>query len=229
MIRTRVPQPNSVEKAREKCLRKFLHYFPKGYRGQKFQHWERDYKWKAHETWEQQLGKPLFKQLILEKSYPEIVRRALSIESRTNLLFSFEKMALRDAVRAPGNAETFAKELYAWIYGAGNMETKFNSYRDTLASLPVKQTRVVTWPVLTIFGFIADPHKHIYLKPTVTRMAAAKYQFDFEYSSTPEWNVYQSLLAFAKQVATDTKRFEPRDMIDIQSFIWVLGSEEYPD
>ena len=102
MIRTRVPQPNSVEKAREKCLRKFLHYFPKGYRGQKFQHWERDYKWKAHETWEQQLGKPLFKQLILEKSYPEIVRRALSIESRTNLLFSFEKMALRDAVRAPG-------------------------------------------------------------------------------------------------------------------------------
>jgi len=223
MIRTRILERNSVETARKKCLRKFLYYFPKGYKGQKFQDWERDYKWKAHETWEQQLTKPVFKQLMNEKSYAEIAKRVLAIESRTNLLFSFEKMALRDAVRAPEDAETFAKGLYTWIYGAGSMEVKFKSYRDMLASLPVKQTRVLTWPVLTIFGFIADPDNHIYLKPTVTRKAAAKYQFDFQYSSKPQWDVYQSLLAFAKEVAADTKKFEPCDMIDIQSFIWGSG------
>lgn len=98
-----------------------------------------------------------------------------------------------------------------------------------LAGLPVKQTRVLTWPVLTVFGFIADPSTHIYLKPTVTKKAAEKYEFDFLYSSKPSWETYQSLLKFAEEVRKDTAAYRPRDMMDIQSFIWVMGSEEYPD
>ena len=95
--------------------------------------------------------------------------------------------------------------------------------------MPVKQTRVLTWPVLTIFGFLADPSSHIYLKPTVTRSAAEKYKFDFNYSSKPSWDTYQSLLEFAEEIWKDTVAYRPRDMMDIQSFIWVIGSEEYPD
>jgi len=29
--------------------------------------------------------------------------------------------------------------------------------------------------------------------------------------------------------SADTADLGPRDMIDLQSFIWVLGSDEYPD
>jgi hypothetical protein len=35
----------------------------------------------------------------------------VAIESRTNLLFSFEKMALRDAVRTGAGARLFAEGL----------------------------------------------------------------------------------------------------------------------
>ena len=45
-------------------------------------------------------------------------RRGLRIESHTNLLFSFEKMALRDALRDPVGARTFAIGLHGWIYGS---------------------------------------------------------------------------------------------------------------
>ncbi len=38
---------------------------------------------------------------------------------------------------------------------------------------------------------------------------------------------YASLLEFAEQVRRDTRDLRPRDMIDLQSFIWVLGSDEY--
>jgi hypothetical protein len=41
-----------------------------------------------------------FRVLLLAGRTDDIARRAVSIESRTNLLFSFEKTALRDAVRA---------------------------------------------------------------------------------------------------------------------------------
>ncbi|HEV7783531.1 MAG TPA: hypothetical protein VGO58_19790 [Chitinophagaceae bacterium] len=220
---------DTVAKARRRCLRKFLYYFSGGYQGKKFIAWERDYKWNAHLIWKEQLNKQAFKKLLDDGAYLEIAKRAVTLESKTNLLFSFEKIALRDAVKTVASAKKFAEGLFNYIYGNGSLENRFKDYRDMIAGLPVKQTRVLTWPVLTIFGFIADPTTHIYLKPTVTRRAAEKYKFDFNYSSKPSWQTYQSLLDFAKTVWQDTVQFKPRDLIDIQSFIWVLGSEEYPD
>ncbi len=220
---------NSTGRERRRCLKKFLYYFPGGYQGKKYQAWERDYKWNAHLGWREKLNKQEFKKLLDEENYQEISKRAVTLESKTNLLFSFEKMALRDAVKKYESAKVFAEGLYNFIYGSGSLQKRFENYRDMLSGLPVKQTRVLTWPVLTVFGFIAEPRIHIYLKPTVTRKAAEKYHFDFRYSSKPSWNTYQSLLDFAETIRKDTAAYHPRDMIDLQSFIWVTGSEEYPD
>ena len=81
--------------------------------------------------------------------------------------------------------------------------------------------------VVTVFGFIARPRTHIFVKPTVTRVAADAYGFDLEYTSRPQWETYASVLAFAEQVLVDQADLGPRDMIDAQSFIWVQGSAEY--
>ena len=66
-----------------------------------------------------------------------------------------------------------------------------------------------------------------YLKPLVTKRAAERYGFEFEYSSKPQWSTYASLLEFARIVSRDVRDLRPRDQIDIQSFIWVQGSDEY--
>jgi phosphatidylserine decarboxylase len=81
----------------------------------------------------------------------------------------------------------------------------------------------------TVFGFIARPEEHLFLKPTVTRLAARAYGFDFQYASRPNWETFASLLEFAATVRRDVRDLRPRDQIDLQSFIWVLGSDEYPD
>ena len=85
------------------------------------------------------------------------------------------------------------------------------------------------WPILTVFGFIGRPDTHIFLKPTVTRAAAREYGFDFEYASPPSWKTYRSVIEFAETVRRDLKDLRPRDMIDLQSFIWVQGSDEYQE
>ncbi len=87
---------------------------------------------------------------------------------------------------------------------------------------------MLTWPLVTVFGFLGNPKEHIFLKPRVTKIAAKKYHFNFNYKSNPNWETYQSLLSFAEQVRKDTKLLEPQDYIDLQSFIWVMGSDEYP-
>jgi hypothetical protein len=214
---------NKVRFARNK----FLHFFRKGFYTQKYIDWERGYKWNAHLEWEKVLNEKAFKKLLASKKYQQIALNAVRIESRTNLLFSFEKMALRDAVKIGNGAELFAKSLYNYIYGKGNLQKRFEEHVLITSALPRKQTRVMTWPLLTVFGFIADPGEHIFLKPLVTKKAASVYGFDLKYYSKPNWETYQSLLDFADIIKKDLKEMKPRDMIDIQSFIWVLGSSEY--
>ncbi len=213
----------------KKCLRKFLYYFKKGYEDPKYISWEREYKEVAHQQFQEQLNKSAFKSLLKEQQYETIVQIAVRIESRTNLLFSFEKMALRDAVKSPDGAKLFATGLFDYVYGEKSLKDRFETFVSIVEKLPRKQTRVLTWPLVTVFGFIANPKEHMFLKPVVTKVAANKYDYPFNYKSRPNWDTYQNLLQFADQVRKDTSSYKPKDYIDLQSFIWVMGSEEYPD
>jgi hypothetical protein len=226
--KTSVRKPTLSPGAR-RCRAKFLQYFPQGFHDPDYVGSERAYKWDAHQRWEEALNQEAFRKLLSAREYQQIAARAVSIESRTNLLFSFEKMALRDAVKSSVGAKEFAHGLYDFLHGVGDLETKFNHWRDVVGELPRRQTRVLTWPVLTVMGFLAQPRVHMYLKPTVTRRAAEAYGYDFIYRSRPTWETYRSLLGFARTVARDMRDLRPRDMIDLQSFIWVQGSDEYPD
>jgi hypothetical protein len=211
------------------CRRKFLRFFPKGFRDETYLAWERDYKWETHQRWEEALNRNEFCRLLEKREYAEIAARAARIEqrSRHSMIFSFEKMALRDAVKSPAGARGFAAGLYDFLHGRGSDEARFVRWCEVVAALPRKQTRVLTWPLVTVFGFIAQPERHIFLKPNVTKIAARKYGFDFPYQSKPNWETYSSLLAFAETIRRDLCDLRPRDMIDLQSFMWVQGSDEY--
>jgi hypothetical protein len=211
----------------EGCRRKFLKFFPDGFRDETYISWEREYKWSAHQRWVEELDASKMRALLRRRAYDELARRAVTIESRTNLLFSFEKIALRDAVRTVDGARAFSEGLYDFLHGRGSEDARFGRWLDAVAGLPRRQTRVLTWPLVTVFGFIAQPDRHIFLKPNVTRRAANMYGFDFVYRSRPDWEVYTCLLAFAEQVRKDQRALRPRDMIDLQSFMWVQGSDEY--
>jgi hypothetical protein len=80
---------------------------------------------------------------------------------------------------------------------------------------------------VTVFGFIAQPRIHIFLKPNTTKEAARVLNLPFNYVSRPNWQTYADYLALAKKVRTGIRDLRPRDMIDIQSFLWVQGSQEY--
>jgi hypothetical protein len=60
------------------------------------------------------------------------------------------------------------------------------------------------------------------------RAAARPYGHELPYASKPSWPIYRSLLALASRVRRDQRALGPRDLIDIQSFLWVQGSDEYP-
>jgi hypothetical protein len=220
---------HSMSAGAVRCRRKFLKFFPGGFRDETYIAWEREYKWESHKRWEQSLSQLEFRRLLRQREYSEIAARAVRIEqqSRHSMIFSFEKMALRDAIKTEDGARAFATGLYDFLHSPETLEQKFEKWVETVALLPRKQTRVLTWPLVTVFGFIAQPKLHMFLKPNVTRIAAREYGFDFKYQSRPSWETYASLLEFAATIRRDQRDLLPRDMIDLQSFIWVQGSDEY--
>jgi len=228
------PIPRAVHRQQiptqaRRCRRKFLRFFPEGFEDETYLAWERDYKWSANREWDRMLNQAAFSALLREGDYAEVALRAVRIEARTNLIFSFEKMALRDAVKPAAGARMFATGLYGFLHGKGRMQERFERWCEVVAALPRKQTRVLTWPIVTVFGFLAQPEKHIFLKPNVTRTAAHEYGFPFHYQSRPAWKTYAGCLEFAETVRQDLDDLGPQDMIDLQSFIWVQGSSEYDE
>jgi hypothetical protein len=224
---------NAIRRPALDCLRKFRRFFPGGFADETYLDWEREYKVEAHERWQEVLSPARFRALMRAEGYGEIAAAAARVESRTRhpMLFSFEKMALRDAIRTPAGARIFAEGLYTLLHGAGSMQTRFERWRDAVARLPRKQTRVLTWPMVTVWGFLAQPRRHLFVKPRVIQAAAEAYGFEFDYVARPNWKTYSRLLELAATVRADLSAagpaMTPRDMIDIQSFLWVQGSEEY--
>src|SRR3982750_4294642 len=142
-----------VQNARIRCRKKFLYYFKKGFTDQKYVDWERQYKLDAHFQFQQNLDKVQYQRLLTARKFTEIASTAVRIESRTNLLFSFEKMALRDAVKPLEGAKAFATGLYDFFYGSATLPERFEKFSEVISGLPRKQTRVHTWPLQTVFGF----------------------------------------------------------------------------
>jgi hypothetical protein len=212
-----------------RCRRKFLRFFPDGFRDQGYLDTERDYKWESHLRWRESLGAEKFAAMLTAGRHDEIAARAVRVEqrSRYSMIFSFEKMALRDALKSERGAHTFAEGLFDFLHGVRDVQPRFEAWVEAVASLPRRQTRVLTWPLVTVFGFIAQPEQHMFMKPKTMRAAARAYEFELDYQSRPNWRTYSRLLELAARVRREQRDLRPRDMIDVQSFLWVQGSPEY--
>lgn len=213
-----------------RCRQKFELYYPEGFVDDAYLIAERAAKERAHQAWRVQLGPGDFRKLLARGAYRQIADTALRLEAQAGLLFPFEKMALREALRSAAGARLFAHELYPFLYERGGMERRFGDWAQAVAELPAPRGRLLSWPVLTAFGFLARPDRHLLLKPRVTQTAARAYGFDLRYDSRPQWTVYESLLTFAAIIRRDLDRhpgFQARDMLDVQAFIWVQGAAEY--
>ena len=220
-----------TQRRRAEARRTFLRIFPGGFSDERYLAWERDYKLDAHQRWREEIGgRAAFRAALDQGLHREVAAAATRIESGRALLFSFEKMALRDAVvRSDEGAQRFAEGLYDWLHGPGGEEARFDRWTTVVSTLPRRQTRVATWPVVTVFGAIARPKVHLFVKPLTIKRAAEAYAFDLPYRSTPGWATYAGVLELARTVRADLADLRPRDQIDIQSFLWVLGSDEYAD
>ena len=141
----RATNDNDLGAAR--CRRKFELFYPDGFADETYQVAERSFKERAHLEWDAELGPVEFRKLLARGEFRQIADAAVRIESRTNLLFSFEKMALRDALKSQAGARLFATELYAYLWSRGAPQRKFQDWVEAVSELPRHDAPVLTWPI----------------------------------------------------------------------------------
>ena len=199
---------------------RFLSQFPGGFSGTKYAEIERSYKVAAHEMLIDLLNKHNFEKLLSSGNYLEICKLALQVANKTNLIFPNEKMDLKDGLKLPKQQKKFAESLYRLLYDESQLEERFNQFADCLLELGASK-----WTIATYYLFIADPLNHMFLKPMVTQDAADVCAFELNYRSDLNWLTYKRLLELSKYLMNSLTDLEPKDMIDIQSFIWCIAQD----
>jgi hypothetical protein len=201
-----------------KSIRSFLEQFPEGFNGKKFKDSERDYKVKAHALATELLGQQAFGALQETQYYSEITRRALKVVNATNLIFPYEKMLLRDGLTDRVLQTCFGGALFELLYGEQDLERRFIEFSRTLEKIGAAQ-----WTTATYFLFIVHPDKYMFVKPNMTQHASASCRFEINYKPQLNWLTYNKVLTFSCHLFRELSDLKPRDMIDVQSFMWCIA------
>jgi hypothetical protein len=87
------------------------------------------------------------------------------------------------------------------------------------------------WSILTHMAFFWRPDRHAFMRPTAARAfaRAVGHRFDMDYSSEPEPTTYALYLDLLDATRSHISDLEPRDYIDLQSFVWVVTKYSKPD
>jgi hypothetical protein len=158
--------------------------------------------------------------LLSAGQYAEICERARRVESTTHLLANFEKIQFNGALKKPENQKLFAEQLVDNLYGTADEKARF----EKLAAV-LNQMQIAKWPVVTYFGYIRFPESRIFIKPEVTRNAAAVCGWEISYKPDLNWTTYVGVRGLFEHLRIELIKagLAPRDMIDVQSFIWCIA------
>ncbi|SRR5713101_3494361 len=190
---------------------RFLHFFRNGFYSADYAGEERDYKVAAKHKLD--AVAPL-EQAASGAGFGEAI---LAVFRATNLLSPFEKTRLQDVLRGP-NADPFIQAAARFTMG----ETKPALLDMEHALKPHESAK---WTVVTYLPFLWQPEQHMFLKPEVTKDFAARvgHRFAFDYEPRLDVGVYESLLDLVSKTTNELADLKPRDRIDVQSFIWIIG------
>ena len=203
----------------------FLRYFPLGFYDPRYLQEERDYKVTAHELAKTSLDPELLKSLVAKGDFAEITKNALHIMNKTNLVFPNEKMGLRDALRVGDNTKKFALALVLLLEADEKSFGKaFDDFTYCLTDIGA-----VKWTTATYYPFMLFPDRHMFMKPQAVQYAAELSEFLIGYRSEPNWQTYNNLLKFSVYLLDFlvAEGMNPRDMIDVQSFMWCITPGKY--
>jgi len=202
------------------AIERFLELYPGGFYGEEYKSRERTYKAKASNLAKELLDAKVTGKKRQRGEYGEICLDALRVVNATNLIFPNEKMTLKDGLKSKQSSKRFAEGLCDLLAQPDLDETRFTRFAVVLQDIGAGKCTIASY-----FPYLVFPQAHMFVKPTVTQKAAELSAFDLNYKPDLNWFTYERVLEFSRRLRNDLKDLKPRDMIDVQSFMWCIAPE----
>lgn len=204
-----------------RSARDFVHAFkgefPGGFQDDCFIKKERKYKVEAHEAALELLDEGKLTELLDAERYGDVCLRAKDTMKRVNVVDWRESGRLWSGVSDHvGREEVFAKRLHELLYGQRSEQLRFEAFSSLMEELSVPK-----WPICTFWRWIVFPNQEVFVKPESVKSAADAWSYDLGYSPGPSWAVYLRIRDFCHHVREELVDLEPRDFIDVQTFMWL--------
>ncbi len=211
-----------------RAIEAFLKQYPLGFNDPGQLADERGCKWKAHELYQASLGNGQARQLYDRNDIRTFVDRVLLLEAGTNLLSANEKTALHDGLDDDIAAYEFVAALLDLLEYPEPEPSRFAALVTAVRNLPAGLGKPdhEQWPVVTVFPFLAEPGRFMFLRPDVTKIAADRLYFNLEYDSRPNWTTFSRLHEMSLQLLEELRPHGAMDLMDVQTFIDVTGQLE---
>ena len=196
--------------------RLFLKAFPTGFESPRYIEEERTYKDRTAIAVCMKLGSEAMLHAIERREFARICADALS--TINNLVFKNERISLGEALKRPEIQAPFATALHNMLYA---------DFRKGFVELSnvLRPHNAAKWTILTYWMFFRYPDDHIFIKPTIYRNCTQALGVRSLYESEPNLLTYDAALHFARHLKANLTELRPRDHIDVQSFMFIVGDE----
>jgi hypothetical protein len=147
---------------------------------------------------------------------------ALAAFCATRLFSPFERARLAVVLRGRA-ADKFIRAAAWFTIGDGDRKAALAEMERML-----KPQEAAKWTVASFLPFLWRPEAHMFLRPEATKDFAVRVGHRFAADCEPRLRleVYESLLDLAEQTQGAIEDMGPRDRIDVQAFIGVVGEHD---
>jgi len=176
---------------------------------------ERNYKVAASELLHQSFGEKgeKLKALIDESRFKQAATIVGEMYQKDNLLYKpWEVMPF---IKADDKA--LVTLLYELLYGEETFTIRFQNWVQLLS-----QYNPLCWPAATYHLMLLAPQEHIFVKPGTIGNFLKAVGSGITWQPRTNAGFYLELQRFAKAILPELQTLGARDMIDVQSFTWVL-------
>lgn len=173
-------------------------------------------------------GKSLSAAAFASESTDELFTRARAVLGLTNIAHPLEGPVPFGELAGDDRAKAIAG-LKQLLHGEGPYADRVAAFA---ASLTLKdkdgKAKKVTWPLATVFGALFDPAQHTCVKPTAFAGQAMTLGLVVDKSQAVDAAGYGKFLEVAKKTQALLREagHQPRDLMDVYSFIWRTHAEK---
>lgn len=209
----------------DQAIAEFLERNPGGFEGEAKGRADRPARWRAaRAAWTEHLGQGRGEALLASGKMAELRSRALQVERLVLPIAGVVEEGALEAALADGDAarawfEALFELLAVPTIGRARVEKLF------AATVALQPPPGAAWVLATLFPFLADPGRHLVLRPRATRGAAERLGSSLRWDAAPNWNTYAALRNLGGKLLERLKAIGARDLADVETFLHALAAK----